>query len=1015
MPPFRRSSLSLALCAALSVPPVAAADEAPVSASEKKVSDRATVGVRAGEHSIEGFADFIIPLWSTDDAVVFFNPRLSLADEGAQEVNVGFGVRKLWPEQKVIVGANAYYDNRFSAYNNTLSQFGAGLEFLSENVDARVNWYDADNDLQLTNWYETEQVDISMVRDWDNPYGKTHGIYQDYTDITTTTTTHRRYEQFEAGLDGYDAEVGAKLPLSKKAPQVKLFLGYYDYDNPFGDDIKGAKGRIEVKASDYLTLDAEVYENDDLNGSKYFVGARLNLPFDLSRLAAGKNPFKDPRKTRPATQFADRMNEMVIRDVRVQSAESDFMENEGAKTVDVQVDEQSGTETLLRDVIFVDGDNGSGVENGTHEHPYDTVQEGNDHAYGRKNVYVDEWSGIYHENVMLSSGVQLYGGESVVGGGGKRYRPGTMPTIDGDSMGPTITLDNNTSVRGFRLVNNSPILLGSNIYGHINISDNLFETSTGPAIVIGNANVPWLDLNIYRNRFDLGGGNLLLSIGSSSIGDTSVTLRDNTVDFNGGGGILTSGSIFSGGNLDFNVTGNQVYFGSGANFVFVGTMFTINGGDLNIAVDDNMMDFGDGANYLLNGSFFTADGGNLGVSISGNELRFGSGANYLFAGTAFTASGGDLAFNINRNQVDFAGSGLNYLFSGTAFTAIGGDLDFSMNHNQVNFAGSGSNFLFSGDVFTGIGGDLDFSMDHNQVDFDGTGSNFLFSGDVSTANGGDLAFSMDDNWVDFGHGGPGSNFLFSGSAYTANGGDVDFSMDDNAVYFRGSGSNFLFAGDAHTGNGGDLGFSMDHNRLYFGGDASNFVFAGTAFATGGNNDFSIDDNQINFASAGGSTNFVFAGATYAVGGDHEFSMNDNRVNFAGTGANFLYSGASFTDGGDLTAEIRGNDVTFASADNFFVAGNFYAMSGYGTLALRDNELEYGSGNNFLMVLGVPAGGSLCLDAGGNSVSAAGSPVMIDLSATVPGIIAVRDLGNLSADNGGASVTTSGNIHNVSGC
>jgi len=240
MPPFRRSSLSLALCATLAVPLVAAAaDETPVPASEKKVSDRATVGVRAGEHSIEGFADFIIPVWSTDTSVVFFNPRLSLADEGAQEVNVGFGARKLWPDKKVILGANAYYDNRFTAHGNTLSQYGLGLEFLSENVDARVNWYDANNDNQLTNWYETEQVNISMVRDWDRPYAKRHSILQDYTDITTTTTTHQRFEQFEAGLDGYDAEVGVKLPLSKKAPQVKLFLGYYDYENPFGDDIKG--------------------------------------------------------------------------------------------------------------------------------------------------------------------------------------------------------------------------------------------------------------------------------------------------------------------------------------------------------------------------------------------------------------------------------------------------------------------------------------------------------------------------------------------------------------------------------------------------------------------------------------------------------------------------------------------------------------------------------------------------------------------------------------------------------
>lgn len=547
--------------------------------------DRTTLGVRLGDHSAEGYADFIIPIAANERNLIFFNPRISLKDAGAQETNVGFGYRYLWPGHKIILGANAYYDSRFSSYDNQINQYGVGLEFLSNWVDARANWYNADNSPKLISAYDTQNVTVSTVRDWRNPYARVHGIYQGYTDVTTTTTTTRRFEKFEAGLDGFDTEVGVRLPLPQRAPQVRAFVGYYRYYNPFGANVEGAKSRLEVRAAQYLTLDAEVYAHKDLNGSKYFVGARLNLPFSLTRLMQGRNPFAGAFKAQPET-FADRRTEMVMRDVRVQQSQSNYIENKAAKTVDNQIVSQNGTATLLRDANFVNNGNTTGNEDGTAEHPYDTIQKGVDNAFGLKNVYVFGMTDhgytphTYSTNVTLTDNVKLFGSGYRFGNGGK-YFGGTYPTVDGQGLGPVITLANSNQVSGFDLVNTataaSPVLatlpdgtvintantgiFGNGIQGNIVITNNIIHTQGG-----GNSG-DWgdgvlLTLNgsttatVANNSIDSEGydtnGVTVATFGSSSV---NTTIANNTIR---GGLTGIEVDTFDGSHLAATITNNNI-------------------------------------------------------------------------------------------------------------------------------------------------------------------------------------------------------------------------------------------------------------------------------------------------------------------------------------------------------------------------------------------------------------------------------------------------------------------------
>jgi len=59
------------------------------------------------------------------------------------------------------------------------------------------------------------------------------------------------------------------------------------------------------------------------------------------------------------------------------------------------------------DVIYVDDSNTSGIEDGTHAHPYNTIQEGIDNNPLLKEIWVDDSGNPYIEHVKMKSGTIL--------------------------------------------------------------------------------------------------------------------------------------------------------------------------------------------------------------------------------------------------------------------------------------------------------------------------------------------------------------------------------------------------------------------------------------------------------------------------------------------------------------------------------------------------------------------------------------------------------------------------------
>lgn len=402
-------------------------------------------GARFGEEDLEGYSDMILPLLNNEQNIIFFNPRVSLMDEGANEFNLGLGYRRMVTDG-LVLGGNIFVDSRESAHGNRFNQWGAGVELLSNSVDFRANYYDADNGKEKIGSQTRESSETSVATttsthtkrsNYSDVYASGHGLWSDYTQttttkyrtVTTTTLTQHWFDQYEAGMDGWDTELGFKLPLPI-GPEVRLFGGYYSYDNPFGDDVDGLKARLEIKTGPYLALDAEVFEDETLNGSNFFVGARLQIP--LSRDLSWRK-FVDGLVSMDHRSLDERMrSEMVQRDVRVQTKDSDWQEDVSKRMVqkDTQVDERSSSSTqrrqtidLAKNITFVDKDNAADTsQDGTNEHPYGDerggIQKAVDNAGENTTIFVYEAGGqvngisrdssdvggVYDEQVVMKPG-----------------------------------------------------------------------------------------------------------------------------------------------------------------------------------------------------------------------------------------------------------------------------------------------------------------------------------------------------------------------------------------------------------------------------------------------------------------------------------------------------------------------------------------------------------------------------------------------------------------------------------
>lgn len=499
------------------VAPTKATPEAKAVEAQKPESDSATLttGIWTGENYFEGRLDALLPLlnWSAVDGKLFFDGRGAWADEGEEEFNAGLVYRQRCLPAGGILGVNTFYDSRWTKDGAQFNQWGLGAEALTKWVDFRANYYLPENKTEKVGSEEVVTLEKSTYKTEYDQYAVNSDLHEKWVRSLEEFWNKDVYDIYSVPLKGYDAEIGVKLPLNIKNFESRLFIGYYDFEQRGGHfdtpdvDISGLKSRFEVRGWNRLIVDAEVYEDEDLFDSKFMLSARYRVPI-------GKDgPHFDEGIT-------DRMGEMVMRDPHVQLRSGIDVSR---SLVHTSKPAGSGDSVVLSDAIFVNADNvGDTAENGSGQHPFDSIQEGVDQAQAlsRQNVYVFGAHNEYQEDVLIMSGVSLYG---------EGYQFGH--TYPGLGVAPVVTGSLTPAGVGmFSIMSLAPVVVAGFDF---NGADQKLIMPIKTGIYADSA----ADLTVAGNNFR----NLVAGIYSSqaSVNPTTTEIAWNTFD-NVGAGIIGS-------------------------------------------------------------------------------------------------------------------------------------------------------------------------------------------------------------------------------------------------------------------------------------------------------------------------------------------------------------------------------------------------------------------------------------------------------------------------------------------
>jgi hypothetical protein len=775
---------------------------------------------------------------ATEEARARVGGRLTV---GGRIGDLGF--RALCPKVDAIAGLNLFYDSRRTAHDNTFDQVGAGVEVLSAWVDARANYYWPDDKQEMIDRQSDTEVDRYVDHSYSDLYAEGHQILQLEKIKTTTITTTRFFERFEAALEGYDLELGFRLPYLPDWLETRVFAGYYAFEGDFTEDIDGVKGRLEIRALPILTLDAEIYEDDALAGSDYFVGARVNVPFDLANLAQGKNPFAGTSEQVKAARrtFRDRLNEMVIRDPHVRLHESGFIENEGLKQVDTDIDRDENELVILDDVNFVNNKN-TGFENGTDEHPYNTVQEGVDNVFGDKNVYVYKGIKSYRENVRIEEdGVSLLGeGCAIEGFGGEKFGGGKFPVLNGNVggvNGPVVRVNSdNVLIKGFEITRSAgganpgavdalgvglPIdrvgILGENA-DNLLIACNRINNQSVGILGIYDPTEPGAPqdyhIRITDNTIaDSPMGVQLHSIGAGA-GRFTARVDDNVFE---DGAIFALQATLSGlSDADLAITGNT--FRNPSAFVFATVIGITN--DASIRITDNV--FERGAQIV---TIAGQTGRDLDIDISQNRILADGAPSFLqaiFVGPV----GRDLSLHMDKNYVE---NGTSLL----TLTPVLRNADISFSGNTFVNSGGGALTL----IGSTVDGNAVLRFDNNTI-ANPVGSGILAI--LPPVVGNDLYVSASGNRIT---GAVGAGILLTGVALMNN---AYVSMHNNQI-LNNAGAGLTATFGAATGN---VVVSTSGNRINDNTGSGMTLLLG---AVSGNADISVLNSEFNGNAGAGLT------------------------------------------------------------------------------------------------------------------------------------------------------------------
>jgi len=316
-----------------------------------------------------------VPVMQDLASMLFLDLRFQLDDESSTEGNFGLGYRKII-DSKWILGGYGFYDRRESVENNDFQQLTLGVEALTEDYDARLNVYLAEDKDSLTG----KQESLDQV------------IYSDIYLIYQTGGTDS--ETREKAMSGFDAEIGWLLPWFKQQ-EVRGYLGGYHFTASDVKDISGPRGRLEIRFPDIFGWAGSLFElggevrHDSVRDTDYFLSARGRIPFGTAKQSIGEY----------RTGIHKRMTERVQRD-------PDIVIGRWKESSSSPVNSEVLTENS-NDITLTHVDSQSTGGDGSFETPYGSLAAAS--SSGSSVVLLHADSVFNGEGIALSANQRLLG------------------------------------------------------------------------------------------------------------------------------------------------------------------------------------------------------------------------------------------------------------------------------------------------------------------------------------------------------------------------------------------------------------------------------------------------------------------------------------------------------------------------------------------------------------------------------------------------------------------------------
>jgi len=728
-------AVSLIVMAALSASIVYADNTSPADNPNNALGQVQFSGYASTDKSERGLftTDFIVPLYysSNKDTLLYFNPKDTISTPFANEIHQGAGIRHIF-DDSFILGFNAFFDRRQDYIDDTYvwnSQAGVGLEYLSQPLDLRTNWY------KPTTRYK--------ILGGAGPQTNTY----EFTNTSLVEIPGATQENIVEPLQGLDFEAG--VPVFDKYTKTRLYLGGYFYQSRLNKDVNGFRARTETKLTQWLALDT-TFNSKVGNTNEFYGGLRVNLAFDLFNLFGrhGRSFFSTPSNPEANNNYLeDRIFDRVVRDIDIQSRS--FTRSSGTPI-------NNGAPVTVANLVYVNNTNSTGTQNGTLQNPYLTISQGVAAAVGGKWVYVEgQGAANYAGGIILTNSVVLWG-SGYNGGFSGLAVSGAYPVVSGGTNG--VALANNNTVMGLKIqgASNDGIKFakGTTLTG--TIQDNIITGNASDGIDLSGNNVGMSNFVISNNtvtsngqqgvygtttNVGVGVGSVGIDLSNNSSTMTNFTISGNTVLYNGNAGLDLS--FNSGSMTGFNISNNTVHDNCTTTIstvsigdVILGYNLDLNyGSQISLSHNSGLMnDFTISNNILsANGSF--SYNLNQEPSINGINSTTTTASD---AAIALGANSGTMSNFIISNNISLNNTA-GYLWN--SFNSYYGNAGITLSANSNTITGFNiSNNIFSSNEGGGSGVDLSNNS--------GTISGVTFLSNTITNNG--------ENGVLLSNSGPGS-------------------------------------------------------------------------------------------------------------------------------------------------------------------------------------------------------------------------------------------------------------------